>query len=215
MVLRKIIGDTNGDAVVEATILFPVMILIFAALVLLAIYLPTRAVLQSSTQYAATTIASTLSDTWLCYDEDSMGFRWETDGSRLPNVYSALFSNPIDVESLGEEIVMHIQNRMLGFKAGKLMIEECYIVNRLIYKEVVITATREIEIPLNLSIIRFPEVVAITVTSTAVVQNGDEFIRNMDLAVDFVEYINEKFHLSDISDSIGSSLGEVASFFGW
>lgn len=42
--------DDRGDAVVEATILFPIIIMIFAGLVLLSMYLPTRANLQRATQ---------------------------------------------------------------------------------------------------------------------------------------------------------------------
>lgn len=34
-------NDVRGDAVVEATILFPIIIMVFAGLVLLAMYLPT------------------------------------------------------------------------------------------------------------------------------------------------------------------------------
>ena len=50
--------DTRGDAVVEAAMLFPIIILICAALVLLSIYMPLRAAMQRSTQYAATAIAT-------------------------------------------------------------------------------------------------------------------------------------------------------------
>ena len=61
----KFLADTKAYAVVEATILFPIIMMIFAGLVLLAMYLPTRAVLQQATQYAATALATEQSDTWL------------------------------------------------------------------------------------------------------------------------------------------------------
>ena len=44
------IEDTRGDAVVEATILFPIIMMIFAGLMLLAVYLPVRMTLQHNTQ---------------------------------------------------------------------------------------------------------------------------------------------------------------------
>ena len=53
-----LLRDTRGYAVVEATILFPIMMMIFAGLMLLAVYLPNRAVLQRATQYAATAMAT-------------------------------------------------------------------------------------------------------------------------------------------------------------
>ena len=212
--IQHFIKDANGDAVVEATILFPVMILIFAALVLLAIYLPTRAALQRATQYAATAISTEQSDTWLFFDENSMSYYWETEKSRLDNVYAALFSGMGDAAAKGENIVVDIEGRGISSKAGDLTVD-CHIVNRLVYKEVVVTASREFKMPLKMSVIGFPEALSITVTSTAVVQNGEEFIRNMDLAVDFIAYIGKKFGLTNISDTISSSWAKVESFMGW
>ena len=208
-----IFKDTRGDAVVEAAILFPIMIMIFAALVLLAIYLPIRAALQQATQYAATALAVEKSDTWLRFDESSMSFYWETDKSRLPGIYASLFSGIDDMESRSEEIVVDIENRSISSKAGGLAVD-CYIVNKLVYKEVVVTATREFNIPINLSIIGFPETMSISVTSTAAVQNGDEFVRNMDMAVDFIEYIGEKFGLTDVGGTISTYWGKISSILG-
>ena len=207
----------NGDAIVEATILFPVMIMIFAALVLLAVYLPTRGALQRATQYAATAIATDSSDTWLFFDESTMVFNWETNKESLDNVYVALFSGISDVQSRGEGIVAEMESRSLSSKAGELTVDS-YVVNRVVYKEVVVTATREFTLPADLSflsIIGFPRTIPVTAASTAVVQNGDEFIRNIDLAVDFVEYAKEKFELGSITDSISSFGNRVKSLLGW
>ena len=77
---------------------------------------------------------------------------------------------------------------------GDLTIE-CKINNYVIYKEIVVTATRKIPSPVDLSILKFPEEIEITVSSTAVVQNGDEFVRNIDLAAEFVDYIKDKYNL--------------------
>ena len=84
--------DARGDAVVEATILFPIIMMIFAGLVLLALYLPTRANLQRATQLAATVLATQRSDTWLTVDEEAMETVWITDKDELQNVYLALLS---------------------------------------------------------------------------------------------------------------------------
>ena len=211
-----LLRDDNGDAVVEATILFPVMIMIFAALVLLAIYLPTRGVLQRATQYAATAIAVSIGDTWLNFDERSMAYEWVSGKADLKNVYAALFFSG-DVQSVSEDIVTELEGRSLSSKAGELSVDG-YLLNRVIYKEIVVTATREFRLPddLNfLSFIRFPQTIPVTVTSTAVVQNGDEFIRNMDIAVDFTEYLSEKFGLSDISGAISSFGDKVIKLLGW
>lgn len=203
---NRLLSNQKGDAVVEAAILFPIMIMIFSALVLLAIYLPTRAALQKATQYAATAIASEISDEWLFFNESSMNYYWEDNINNLPNVYQALFLDAGELTGKGENIVVRVEGQAISSKAGVLNVE-CCIVNKIIYKEVVVTATRKFKDPMSLTTIGFPEYVVITVTSTAVVQNGDEFVRNMDIAVDFVNYISEKFHLNNIAESI-SSFGE-------
>ena len=206
-----LLRDDDGDAVVEAVILFPIMIMIFAALVLLAVYLPTRAALQRATQYAATALAVKHSDTWLFFDEGSLSYYWENDKTKLKNVYEALFSGFGDIASNGEEIVIGIEGGGISSKAGKLDIE-CYPVDQFVYKEVVVTASREYAVPVNLSFIGFPDAIKIAVSSTAVVQDGDEFVRNVDLASDFAGYISKKFGLTDISGSISDSLGKAAPF---
>lgn len=211
---RQFIEDTNGDAMVEAAILFPIIIMIFAALVMLSIYLPIKATLQRATQYAATAIATTKSDTWLEYDDDSMSFKRIENKDSLMNVYVALFTDGYDVERKGRNIVTTIEGRIVTPQPGELLVD-ADINNMLVYKEIVVTATREFKPPVKLPFISFPEEFKITVTSTAVVQNGDEFVRNMDLAVDFFEYIIEKFHLTNITDSISKFGKQVSSLMGW
>ena len=212
--ITEVMRDDAGDAVVEAAILFPIIIMIFAALVLLAIYLPTRAALQRATQYAATALSTEKSDSWLSFDEDEMSYVWETNKGRLPNVYEELFMGIGNAAPRGETIVANIEDSGISAKSGELTVD-CYVVDWLVYKEIVVTATREFTIPGGLAFIGFPETVPITASSTAVVQNGEEFIRNMDLAVDFINFISEKFGLSNISDSIGSAWGSVGDLLGW
>jgi hypothetical protein len=186
--------------------------MIFAGLVLLAMYLPTRAALQRATQYAATAIATESSDAWLRYDYGSMSYYWETDKGEKKNVYAALFSGIGDVQAKGEAVVREMENRQISSKSGTLSVK-CDIVNRLIYKEVLITATREFPTPINLSFIGFPDSVRIDVTSTAVVQNGDEFMRNMDLAADFVVFILETFGLT-VTEGIAPYVDKARGFLG-
>jgi hypothetical protein len=212
--IKRFIDDKNGDATVEAAIVFPIMIMIFAALVLLAVYLPARGALQRATQYAATALATERSDTWLFYDKDTMSFYWEDNKRNLKNVYVELFSGGGDIQEKGEAIVIEIEGRSLSSKAGNLDVI-CYLVNRFVYKEVVVTATREFNVPIDLSFIRFPETIPVTVTSMAVVQNGDEFIRNIDIAVDFIEFTSEKLNISKATDVVGSFWDKARTFLGW
>ena len=212
--MPKLISDTNGDATVEAAILFPIMIMIFAALVMLSMFLPTRAALQNATQYAATAIATERSDSWLFYDEGSLSYSWESDKSKLKNVYVMLFSGSGDIAERCTNIVTGIEGRSISSKAGILSVD-AHIVNRFIYKEVVVTAKREFDMPVKLPLISFPDKIKVIVTSTAVVQNGDEFVRSMDIAADFVDYLIEKFNLTNIKESISKFGDQATKFMGW
>jgi len=204
---------TDGDAVVEATILFPIMIMIFVALVFLAAYLPTRAALQRATQYAATAIAVENSDTWLFFDEMAMAYYWETDKDKLKHVYAAKFPDVDDVRKKAEDIVIDIESRNVTSKAGVLAVD-AGVVPKIFHKEIVVTATREFTVPMDLSFVRFPETILVTASSTASVQNAEEFVRNIDMAVDFAEFIHERYNLTGITDAITSFRDRVSSFLG-
>ena len=213
-IISELKADTAGDAVVEATILFPIMIMIFAALVLLATYLPAQAALQRATQYAATALATELSDTWLFFDESSMNYYREKDIRRLKNVYAHLFTGNSEAQSIGEAIVIDAESRSISSRTGELTVESS-IINNLLYKEAVVTATREFPMPVDLSFIGFPKAISVTATSTAVVQNADEFVRNMDMASGFVEFIVDRYNLHNVKDAISSFGSRVTGILGW
>ena len=206
--------DEKGQAFVEATILFPIMIMIFAALVLLSLYLPARGALQRATQHAATAIATVESDTWIFFDEGKMEHYWEDNKDNLPNVYVALFSGMGDIQSIAESIVVEIEGRNLSSKAGDLTVQG-HVIDRIIYKEIIVRATREFPIHIDLSFVSFPRTIPVTVTSTAVVHNGEEFVRNVDMAIDFGEFLFEQFGITDVSDSIGTSGARLRNILGW
>jgi len=213
-IIKELRKNQTGDAVVEATILFPIMIMIFAALVLLATYLPARAALQRATQYAAIALATERSDTWLFFNEGSMTYNYETNKNRLANVYAQLFSENGDVQTKAETIVAEMEKKSISSKAGQLEVES-HIVNKTLYKEAVVTATRKFQMPINLSFIGFPETISVTATSAAVVQDADEFIRTIGMASDFTEFITEKYNLHNITDAISLFGSRVSGILGW
>lgn len=189
MIRNNLLKKTSeAYAIVEATILFPIIMMIFAGLLLLSIYLPTRAVLQRATQYAADGIATARSDTWVAFDPK--GYSWLHDAR---NVYAVLFGATDDADA--EAAVRQCSENGIMLRRGDLSVS-CQINNYIIYQEVVVTATNKIRTPVSLSLVNFPETIELSVSSTAVVQNADEFVRNMDIAADFVEYIDQRYGIS-------------------
>ena len=211
--IKSVWNSTEGYAVVEATILFPIIMMIFAGLVLLAMYMPSRAALQRATQYAATAMATEQSDTWLEFDTGEMEYQWITRKDDLPNVYVALVSSFFkgNTPERAETIVRTIEDNGITQTAGELTVQ-CEIHNYVIYKELAITATRTIPVPVDLSFVGFPTEIPLTVTSTAVVQNGDEFVRNIDIAADFISYLLEKYNLP--FDHLSEYINKAWEFLG-
>lgn len=212
--LKLLWKDSRGDAVVEAAMLFPIMILICAALVLLSIYMPLRAAMQRSTQYAATAIATERSDTWLRHNPDTLSCYWITDKRELGNVYSsligALVGNNRDDADNAKTIVKNMEQKNIQKPSSELTVEYG-VVNYIIYKEIVVTASRSVPVPLNLTMFGIPRELELKVTSTAVVQNGDEFIRNMDLAVDVMD---DLFDLSETFSGLTKICNKFTDFLG-
>lgn len=206
--IKIFLRDTDGDAVVEAAILFPIVVLIFAALVLASMYLPARASLQKSTQFAATAMAVEKGDTWLFFDEKSMEYYWASDPGELNGDLGG------DAADKAETIVNKTEKSGFNFDAGDLTVEYGAASNA-IYGEITVTAARTVKLPVNLPFIGLPDKIVFTVSSTAAVQDGDDFVRSATLASDFAVYISEKYKITDLKESIKASADEVASFMGW
>jgi len=214
-------GDA-GFAVVEATFVFPIMFMIFFALIMLAFYLPQRAMLQRATQFTATAIATEMSDTWVYFDANSRTYRRHTSHSDLPNVYVALFRS-IFTGRTATGAAGTAEQAVIGFDSAENMpiiatgdIDvEFRLRNFVVYKEVEVTATRVIPIPVNFQSIQFPGEIELVVTSTAVVVNADEFIRNVDLAVDFLAWVRREIPwVDDIFESVTNFGNRVGGLLG-
>jgi Flp pilus assembly protein TadG len=221
---RSILRDTDGTAVVEATFVLPMMFMVFFALVLLALYLPQRAMLQRATQFAANAIATELSDTWIYYDSDTQAFGRYSDHEELRDgkggvyvaLYNAVLGSGDTVADGAQSIVEAIDDEEnIPVIANGELTFDCRVVNYVVYKEIVVTATRSIKVPVDFSAIRFPSAIDMTVTSKAVVQNGDEFVRSLDLAADFVGYVQRKYPAVDnIFNAVAEAGNKINGFFG-
>lgn len=215
--LKNFWSDTRGDSiVVEATILFPIIIMIFAGLVLLSMYLPVRASLQRATQYAATALATERSDTWLFYNEGAMAYRWATHSGELDGVFVSAFRSIMpgrgNSEARAEQIVRNREQSGPGFNPGVLVVE-FEMVNFVVYQEITVTATRVITPPVDLSFVGFPNQIPITASSTAVVHNGDEFVRNMNLAVDVHYFITDGNPISKLFQNVSNFFSALGGIF--
>lgn len=216
---KQALLSESGYVVVEAAILFPIIFMIIFGLIILAMYLPTRASLQYATQTAATMLSSSASDTWVSYDESKAEYRWISSKKDLPNVYVALASCLSNKKYSGDDakkIVKYLDEKAPTYKPKTGEIEVyCTVTNFVVYKEITVTARRDIKSPINLSFVGMPTTIPVICSSTSVVKNGDEFVRNVDLAVDIVERLREKYQSVDkIFNSLEKVMNTYNNFFG-
>lgn len=216
--LKHLIKREEGYAVIEATFVFPIMIMFIVAVTLMSMYLPTRAVLQRATQYAATVLATEKSDTWYSFHEASMEPVWQTK-EQLPNVYSAFFrsfgSSEAGDAARAKAIIEAYERKSLSMKSGVLQVS-CQEKNYLVYKDLTVTARRTFKTGMRKNnLVGFPEEISITVSSTAAVQNGDEFVRNMDIAVDFTKYLAGRWGLDEVFQKVSEAKDKIKGFMGW
>ena len=193
--IRNFIDDTRGDGlIVEATFIFPIMIMFLAAIVLMSIYLPQRSLMQEAAQIAAVAVATDRSDTWITFD---------AHGNRIPlagrpdNVYIVAFRGRSAIENQWSDRVQEmVENHIasgIGITPNSDIAVNLHVINYFIYQSVTVTVTQTISVPINLSFIGFPREVVLIQEARAVVPNGAEFVRNIDIAMDLMDWVRSRF----------------------
>lgn len=213
--LKLFVKDTNGDAIVEAAILFPIMIMIFAALVLLAMYLPQRMILQEAAQYTAAALATESSDTYVAFDDNGNRVRKTPDISVYITAFKGIFGSG-DPQDHAQQIANHMAQNAI-FPVSSEIIADVDVKNYVVYKEITVTLTQTVPMPVDLSFIGFPKELKLVQQASAVVQNGDEFVRSIDIAKDMVVWLDDKFGFSKSLRESGAldKIGEVCERFGF
>lgn len=213
--LKLFVKDTGGDAVVEAAILFPIMIMIFAALVLLATYLPQRMLLQEAAQYAATAVATQAGDTYVAFDDNGNRIRKTPDISVYVTAFKGIFGGGISRDHAGQIATHRAENAIMPVSSR--IDVDVKVTNFVVYREITVTLTQTVPMPVDLSFIGFPKELRLEQQASAVVQDGDEFVRNIDIAKDMMVWLDSKLGISQSLRESGAlgKIEEVYRFFGF
>ena len=197
-------NDERGDVIVEATILLPLIILIYAGFVLLATYMPVRGNVQRAAQYAASIISIQESDTWIKYDKEQLKQQWMKK-DELPNDRSKK-------QETAEKFVTSILDNGIVANGGEIQEVKCDVTNYVIYKEIVVTVEYEVQLPFGIPLIGLDSHYIVTESATAIIDDGDGFVRNVDMLTDFVNYLDKKYNLK--LSELSECLNKVFDFMG-
>ena len=80
------------------------------------------------------------------------------------------------------------------------------VTNYVVYKEITATAKQTVKPAISFQLLGLPDTVEISCTSSVVITNGDDFIRNIDFAVDIVED-------TKIGQAAGQFVDKVKNFY--
>lgn len=203
--------EEKGEAVVEATFVYPVVLIVAAFLLLFGLY-ETQGVLEYSkaqyvANYAVKAIKNPGYDSFGTIDDKTIDFANVTDdfktidrNSLRAKLYHRFLFNKNAYQSKMETKAGTLVNtgRLLNVDTRVNAVCKKSILNT----SVIVSVTDSIIMPKFLNYIGLNNEWERTVTATAVVNDSAEFIRNTDLATEAVNYIAEKLNISDDIDSV-------------
>ncbi|MCM1543537.1 MAG: hypothetical protein NC121_20110 [Blautia sp.] len=180
----------RGTAMVEATLMLPFCTIMIVGVFYAALYLCQKANIQSDLEIALIYYKAAESDTYV-----EAKSRMEYNGSGLEAVGSnygtARYLNPYrfffmkfkenDYKSFFRSICGH-----MFFDTGENVEITARKHNYVFYKTIEATVTQTVRPPINLSMVGGPEEMTIEVTGEIVINDGDDFIRNVDFAIDML-----------------------------
>ena len=194
--MEKLIKNEKGLAVVEATLLLPFCFIMIIALYYVAIFMCQKANLQANVQNALIYYKNTDSDNFVTASSDMAYGKAEGTITAVGSSYQAPagdYSNSFPYRFLGFKFNKNDFNSffrsMVGymfFDSGENVQLSAESKNYIVYKTITATATQTVKPAISLKMVGGRDTITISATATAVVTNGDDFIRNTDFVVDIV-----------------------------
>ena len=208
-----------GDIIVEATMIFPIVILSVLALFFASLFMAQKANLQANLQNSLLYFKNTETDTFVSPLEHVQYRREDGIYGAVGNTYNPPGEGEVD----GGRMFPY---RFLGMRFDEAKFREYFFdscgnmffydgtnvsldvstTNWVIYKKISATATQTMTIPIDTRIIGIDPEIEITATAEVVVMDGDNFVRSADMVV----YMYQK---SDLKDYIEPIISKGVEFY--
>jgi hypothetical protein len=191
--MGKLHIEEKGLAIVEATLLLPFCMIMVIALYYVAIFMCQKANLQANLQNALIYYKNVESDT---YVEASENMAYTTSNGTVSAVGGSygeteyLFPYRFFGMKFQESSFVNFFRSMCGymfFDTGSNVDVTAHVTNYVVYKEITATATQTVKPAISLSMVGAPDELIISCTSSVVISDADDFIRNTDFVIDVVE----------------------------
>lgn len=216
----KQLHNERGAMFVEASFVFPIMILIIIAMYYASIMTYERAALQSGVESTALLYKNSYTDDYIDMATNVTGSK-ENDMvsySDLTTKKDVTFNNPYDCIFMSNDdtVEQTLKNGLFKSITGYLFWGNTLDIsvsheNYIIYRKVTVTATETVKLPLDFSIIGLPNEYNISATATAMVNNTDEFMRDTDLVMNAVKQTKLWAQISKFGQKISDLYNKLTS----
>lgn len=197
--MKRTSGSESGLAIVEAAILIPFCMLMVFALYYVALFMCQKANLQANLQNALVYYKNVGSDTYVeasdrmayVQADGTVGAAGSTYGrTEYLFPYRFLFGMGSDSSRFNKSEFASFFRSMCGnmfFDDGSNVVIEANEKNYVVYRTITATATQTVRPAISLEMVGMPGSLTLTVSGSAVISDGDDFIRNVDFVIDIVE----------------------------
>lgn len=204
--MRKILKDNSGVVIVEATIVFPVILFAILMLLYMGNVYYQQAKLNAIVDVAAVKGAAYCADPMLD-DIESIGSVPTKYNDIQP--YRYLFSVS-DVESKMQKYVKEQYSSagdgFFGSMAPVSISSSAKFNNSVIMYSFTVEATYDIKVPFRFMGTEAPTILSLSAKATAPVNDNGEFINNIDMALDYYES-------SGLSKKVSSAMDKIKGAF--
>lgn len=212
--------NESGLAIVEATILLPVCIIMVVAVYYASIFICQKANLQANLENALVYYKNAYSDTYITPNTtmtygreeqkvDAVGSKYETPTPQFPYRFFGM-----DFKSKNFESFFRSMCGYMFFDTGenvKLTVDNT---NYIVYKTIHATAVQTVSPAVSLSLIGMDNKFTIMAESEIVVTDGDDFIRNMDFAIDIISKTKLGEKASELVGKLSGLYEKIKTKFG-
>ena len=207
----------KGEAVIEATLVYPIVFFIVGFIILFGLYEMQGVLEYSCAQYIASYTTRLITEpgyeNYGEINDNDIDFKsvnkFSNDEKKFSaNMYRRINNNKISKDKMKEKL----ENMVNSSKLLKIDNTEC-IVNlkrSLLNTTIVVTVKDNLKMPDFLKYIGLDNNWSRSVMATSVVTDPAEFIRNLDMAQDVINYILDKLGLSGRLETL---INKVSGFY--
>ena len=217
---KSLIKDENGLAVIEATILLPVCIIMVVAVYYASVFLCQKANLQANLENALIYYKNADSDTYIVPTSemthtksdgkiDSVGSKYENPTAKFPYRFFAM-----NTKRDGFAKFFRSMCGYMFFDTGENVTINVENQNFVIYKTIKATATQTVKPAVSLSLAGVGDSFTISASAEVVITDGDDFIRTTDFAIDIVSKTKVGEIASDIAGKLVDTYNSIKARFG-